>query len=107
MTTEHNMKSKSTSNTRKTSKGTKSKFDNQEKFEEHNKQLQIESQINHLINEIQEFLETHYSDENNYFMIPVKEPLVIAKCILHFKKMGWNLNRTVEGGMIKICFDPV
>ena len=93
-------KIKSSRKTNKTNKLVKNKkFDNQEKFEEHNIQLQIEAQINNTVTEIQEFLECHYSDDNNHFMISPKEPLVIAKIILmaqRYSILSWEAGSRLE-----------
>lgn len=77
---------------------------NQEAFELHNKQLQIESEIRDSILFIQEFLDTEFTDENNSYCINSKEPVVIAKTIMHFKKLNWSVVPSVDNDKIKLTF---
>jgi hypothetical protein len=81
-------------------------FMNQKKFLEHNKQLQVEAEINQTINSIQDFLDSYYNSDNTHYHVVTKEPIVIAKIILHFQKCGWKVDRKVVDNSIKLDFFP-
>jgi len=82
------------------------KFQNETKFLEHNKLQKIEAETSNIINSIQEFLDSHYNNENTHYLLLTKEPKVIAKVIIHFQKFGWRVERCIKDNNIKLDFFP-
>lgn len=81
-------------------------FQNETKFLEYNKLQKIEAEASNIISSIQEFLDSHYNNENTYYLLISKEPKVIANVIIHFQKFGWRVERCIKDNNIKLDFFP-